>query len=94
MSTYTQIASKIIKEQETLMGSVAWSEASKVLGLTVDEVTSNVSIEAGQNESSVIDGLVQRYENLFGLAAKKVCKESVVALLADLPENQVPVSLQ
>ena len=35
MSIYDQIALKIIREQELLIGPVAWLQAAKVKGLTI-----------------------------------------------------------
>jgi hypothetical protein len=95
MNIYDQIAARIIREQELLMGPVAWSEASKVQGLKIiDKSSGSVEIEKGSNESAVLDKLVDRFGNLFGRAGREVCKEAVSALVADLPPAQVPVSLK
>ncbi len=95
MTTYDQIAAKIIKEQELLMGPVAWLEAEKVGGLkVVDRKTGAVSIVDASNNLGVIDSLVNRYGTLFGRAAKEVCKESVINLVSDLSPSEVPASLR
>ena len=95
MTTYEQIATKIIKEQEQLMGSVAWMEAAKVPGLKIiDQKTSNLSIETTSDARTVIDNLISKYRNLFGEAARQVCREAVTALVADLSPAEVPSSLQ
>lgn len=94
MVTLDQIASKIIKEQELLMGPVAWDEAGKVSGLhIVDKMAGNVTID-GSDGKIVIDSLVNQYGNLFGRAAREVCKEAVIALVADLSPSEIPNSLK
>ena len=94
MTIYDQIALRIIKEQELLMGPVAWQQASKVIGLKIiDSKKGVISIEADDG-SVVINSLVSRFENLFGPAGREVCKEAVSALVADMQPTQVPVSLK
>jgi hypothetical protein len=95
MSKYDVIATKIIKEQESLMGPVAWYEAGKVKGLKiVDQNVGTVAIDDSANSMSVVDDLVTQYDNLFGRAAREVCKEAVTALVADLQPSEVPSSLK
>jgi len=95
MTIYDQIASKIIKEQELLMGPVAWYEAKKVAGLQLlDMKKGNVSIEEDKDGSVVVDDLVGRFETLFGRAGREVCKEAVSSLIADLQASKVPSRLQ
>lgn len=94
MDTYEQIIIKIIKEQEQLMGPVAWYEAGKVNGLKIlDEKTASISIETN-NSQNVVDGLVTQYGKLFGRAAVEVCKDAVRALVAELPSTAIPSSLK
>ncbi len=91
---FNQIAVRIIKEQEQIIGPIAWEEAEKVAGLRVaDRKNGEVSIE-GTDGKLVIDGLVSQYEHFFGRAAQEVCKAAVSSLLADLPAGEVPSSLQ
>jgi hypothetical protein len=95
MNTYDEIAIKIIKEQELLMGPVAWSEAGKVKGLhIVNQKKGTVSIDQGLDNRTVVDNLVNQYGSLFGRAAREVCKEAVAVLIADLPPSDVPLSLK
>lgn len=95
MTIYEQIALKIIKEQELLMGPVAWDQASKVRGLRImDSKNGLVSIEEGHDSVLIINNLVDRFGNLFGRAGREVCKEAVSALVADLQPTLVPVSLR
>ncbi len=87
------MAIKIIKEQELLIGPVAWNQASKVSGLRIIADKQSVEIEGG-HESIVIDNLVDRFEKLFGRAGREVCKEAVSALIADLKPAEIPSSLK
>jgi hypothetical protein len=94
MSIYDQIAIKIIKEQELLMGPVAWDQASKVSGLKIADKQKGSVLVQENDGIAVIDKLVDRFENLFGRAGREVCKEAVGALVADLDPSQVPTSLK
>ena len=95
MTTYDQIATKIIKEQEQLMGPVAWYEAAKVAGLNIiDKKTGDVSIGENSDNLAVIDDLVNKYGGLFGRAAREVCREATISLIADLSPAEVPSSLR
>lgn len=92
---YEKIASKIIKEQELVMGSVAWQEALKVAGLTiVDQKSGEIHIDKYDEARTVVDDLVGRYESLFGRAARQVCIEAVGGLVAELSQTEVPETLQ
>lgn len=90
-TTFDQIATRIIKEQELIIGPLAWIEAAKVSGIHVADKNSGVSMEGDQK--SVIDHLVSQYERLFGRASKEVCREAAAPLLAGLPQAEIPVSL-
>jgi hypothetical protein len=95
MSKYDQIATKIIKEQESLMGPVAWYEAGKVKGLhIVDQTSGAVTIDDGPDSRLVVDELVSQYGKLFGRAAQEVCKDAVTALIAELSPADVPSTLK
>lgn len=94
MANFNEIARRIIEEQATVIGPLAWNEAGKVQGLTI------VSRESGQveinasDQSEVINKLVAQYERLFGQASHEVCRDSVASLLALMPVNEVPASLR
>jgi hypothetical protein len=95
MSKYDQIATKIIKEQEALMGPVAWYEARKVKGLNIiDQDSGSVTIADNIDSRAVVDDLVSQYGNLFGRAAQEVCREAVSALVAELSPAEVPSTLK
>lgn len=93
MTTIDQIATKIIKEQELIIGPLAWDEARKVIGIhVINPSTGELTIDNG-NEKQVVDNLVSQYEHLFGRASREVCKEAVASMIADLPKEDVPSSL-
>lgn len=92
MSIYDQFATNIIKEQETIMGPVAWEQASKVTGLRVDIQSHTVNIEG--NSKEVLEKLVAQYEHLFGPASREVCRDAVRPLLAQVPPDEVPTVLK
>lgn len=93
MSIFEQITVKIIKEQALVIGPLAWLEASKVQGLKIIN-ESKGEVTLSDDNKSVVDRLVSRYENIFGQASREVCKEAVATLVADLPPSEVPSSLQ
>ena len=92
MSTLDAIVEKIIKEQELVIGPLAWSEAGKVQGLRVDVQKGEVAISNGDPKTAV-DRLVAQYERLFGRASQEVCKEAAASIIATMPRTDVPVSL-
>ena len=94
MTTLDQIALKIIKEQELIIGPLAWREAGKVRGIhIIDSKYNSITIENGNN-ASVIDKLVSQYERLFGRASREVCREAAAPFLANLAPAEIPLSLQ
>lgn len=95
MSIFQQITIRIIKEQELIIGPVAWSEAKKVSGLhVVDQKQGEVTIDDGGQEKGIIDQLVARYERLFGRASHEVCREAVSGIIVNLKPEEVPASLR
>jgi hypothetical protein len=94
MSILEQIATKIIKEQELIIGPLAWIQAGKVAGIHIaDQKSGALSIES-TNAPSVIDQLVGQYERLFGRASREVCKEAAAGLIPGLQINEIPSSLR
>ena len=92
MDIFSKIALKIIKEQELIIGPLAWIEAKKVSGLNVADATQEVTLEGDKKQ--MIDGLVARFDKLFGRAAHEVSREAVAGLLADLTPTDIPLSLK
>ena len=94
MGIFEKIVVKIIKEQELIIGPLAWSEASKVSGIAVlDKNTMQVSISSPDPKEAV-DQLVNQYQRLFGRASKEVCKDAVASIIADLAPADIPLSLR
>ena len=92
LSQFPQIVIRIIKEQELIIGPLAWSEAQKVSGIMIDQSHNAVSF-AG-NEKETVNDLVAQYERLFGRASHEVCKEAVQDLLAEMSPEEIPSSLK
>ncbi len=93
LSIFDQISIRIIKEQELVIGPVAWEEAKKVSGFhVVDQDKGEVTFDGDPKE--VLNRLVAQYSRLFGQVSKEVCKEAVQDLIAELPQTDVPDSLK
>ena len=94
MHDLQQLVVKIIREQELVIGPLAWNEAGKVQGLRI------VSKETAQIEfvesdrGRVIDRLVAQYERLFGRASHEVCREAAASLVAHMAPAEIPSSLR
>lgn len=87
MSVGGEIALRIIKEQELVIGPLAWREAKKVLGISVSK-NKEVAIQGKTKE--VLASLVERYEQLFGPASRQVCRDAIRSLLPTLPTKDIP----
>ncbi|OHB09953.1 MAG: hypothetical protein A3G05_01375 [Candidatus Zambryskibacteria bacterium RIFCSPLOWO2_12_FULL_45_14] len=95
MTILDQIAGKIIKEQELIIGPLAWEEAGHVIGLhAVDKKTWEVSIEESIDKRTVIDKLVAQYDRLFGRASREVSREAAAPFLTGLAPTEIPSSLK
>ena len=93
-SIFNQIAYRIIREQELVIGPLAWHEARKVQGVQViDSKKGEVDLKNGAPKL-VVDRLVGQYDRLFGRASHEVSREAVADLIAELPPAEVPRSLQ
>ncbi len=94
MTKFDQIATKIIREQELVVGPIAWDQADMVNGLQIiDKNTGEVSLDE-IDAINVVDRLVKQYESLFGRASREFCKDAVLGLLAELPPSEVPSTLR
>ncbi len=93
MDIFEQIVKNIIKEQERIIGPLAWDEARKVQGIKiVSQFTGEIAIDNG-DERDVVNSLVSRYERLFGRASHEVCKQAVAQLILTMPRSSIPSSL-
>lgn len=91
---HQKIVLRIIREQELVIGPLAWDEAKKVEGISVtDHIDAQITAE-GSASKTVIDHLVDQYKKIFGKASEEVCKEAVRDLVAELPADDVPSSLK
>lgn len=94
MSKFDQIASRIIKEQELIVGPLAWSEARKVSGISVSDNSNEGVVVQNGDPRMVIDALVSQYQNLFGKASYMVCREAVRDLVVEMQDEEIPSSLK
>lgn len=85
---------RIIREQELVIGPLAWIEAAKVVGLTVIDKRAGTVLLTDPDQASVINRLVAQYEKLFGRASHEVSKDAVKSLLANIPLEEIPTSLR
>lgn len=85
MNNISLIASKIIKDQETIIGPVAIEQARKVQGLEVKNLD-DINIKG--DAKVVIGNLVNQYVKLFGRASIEVCKESIREI-SPKPSNEL-----
>ena len=91
---FPQIAIRIIKEQELVIGPLAWDEARKVEGLRiVDEKRGEITI-SDVDPKNIIDKLVAQYERIFGKASHEVCRESVQDIISTMSAEEIPLSLK
>lgn len=92
-TTLDKISVRIIREQELIIGPIAWDEARKVDGLKIiDQKNGEVNLEGDAKQ--VLNNLVAQYARLFGRASNEVCKEVSKDLLSELPADEVPSSLK
>ena len=92
MSILQTLAIRIIEEQELIIGPIAWDEAKKVQGMTVEY--SKRAVTLLQDEPAVLDKLVAQYERLFGRASLEVCKEAVRDIISEVPQDKLPATLR
>jgi hypothetical protein len=83
---YLLFVQAIIKQQESIIGPLAWSEAKKVSGLNV----TNDKIAISGNGKTVLESLVNQYETLFGQASVEVCKDAVKRFLPQVDKQAIP----
>jgi len=88
MDIFAQIAEKIIREQEGIIGPVALEQARKVAGLIINWEKHEVKLEGDKKE--IVEKLVEQYEYLFGQASVEVCKDAVKSIISQVPKDQVP----
>jgi hypothetical protein len=87
MDIYAQVISKIIKEQQSIIGPIALDQARKIAGLEVNSVD---DIKIIGNSKDVLTKLVGEYKDLFGQASVEVCKEAFEQFSDKIPATDVP----
>lgn len=92
MSIENQLVEHIIKQQELIIGPMAWEEAGKVAGLRTDAVNRQAVVEGDPRE--VLEKLVAQYERLFGQASREVCRDAVRPLLSQISQDKIPTILR
>lgn len=92
MEVYSEIAVKIIRSQEEIIGPVAIEQASHINNMIVDWENKAVTIQ--KNGSAAIDELIENYKSLFGQISVEVSKEAVGSLISKLPANGIPENLR
>lgn len=91
-TVFDQIALKIIKSQEMIIGPVAIEQAQRVPHLKVNWEAKEVNIEG--DEPAVINALIEVYRDLFGQISVEVSKEAAAPLMAQLSSGELPEALK
>lgn len=89
MDPYVEAVSRIIKEQQLIIGPIALDQAKKVAGL---QISGADDVKITGNKKEVLTNLVDQYAKLFGKASVEVCKEAFASMSskiapADTPDN-------
>lgn len=92
MDVYAQIAVKIIKAQEAIIGPVAVEQAQQIRSLQINWPQQKISING--NKSAAINQLVKKYQDLFGQISVEVSKEAAASLIGQLRQDQLPEALK
>lgn len=88
MDPFEQIVSNIIKAQENIIGPLAIEQAQKVPGLIIG--SDNKDIKFNGNQTNIVEGLVEKYRDLFGTTSVEVCKDAARTVIPKLPKEKVP----
>ncbi len=89
---YEQAATKIIKQQQGIIGPLAIEQARRVAGISVDSHSHEVSLTG--DKSAILQHLVEQYRKLFGQTSVEVCKDAIRPLLSKLPSQEIPALLK
>lgn len=82
-----EAVSRIIKEQQSIIGPIAIDQAKKVAGLEVSGVD---DVKITGNKKTVLENLVNQYAKLFGRASIEVCKEAFSSVSDKISPTEVP----
>jgi len=87
MNPLANAVSKIVKEQQSIIGPLAISQANKVPGI---KMTSPDDVQVTGNGKMVLEGLVNQYAKIFGQASIQVCKEAFQSVSSKIPPTDIP----
>ncbi len=87
MDPYAQAASRIIKQQQAIIGPIALDQAKHVAGI---EFTNVDEVKITGKGKDVLTNLVNQYAKIFGKASIEVCKEAFASVADKIPANEVP----
>lgn len=87
MDPYAEAVSRIIKEQQSIIGPIAIDQAKKVVGLEIGGVD---DIKVVGNKKEILGNLVNQYAKLFGQASVEICKEAFSPISDKIPSSEVP----
>ncbi len=87
MDPYATAISKIIKEQQAIIGPIALDQAKKITGLEVSGID---DVKITGNKKEVLGDLVNQYAKLFGKASIEVCKEAFSQVSDKIPITEIP----
>lgn len=90
MNSYEEAVDRIIKEQQLIIGPLAFSQASKVNGITINGETVTLT----GNGKEILNNLVNRYSEFFGQASIEVCKDAVREITSKMTPDEIPDSLK
>ncbi len=87
MDPYVEAVSRIIKEQQSIIGPIALDQAKKVAGLQIGGAD---DIKIIGNKKEVLSGLVGQYAKIFGQTSIEVCKEAFSPVSSKIPSIDTP----
>ncbi len=87
MDPYVLAVSRIIKEQQSIIGPIALDQAKKVAGLEFSGVD---DVKITGNKKEVLTNLVNQFAKLFGQASVEVCKEAFSQVSDKINPLEVP----
>ena len=88
MNTLGEILIRIIKEQELIVGPLAWGEARKVAGLSVDQAHNSVSLSGDEKE--VVNRFISTFTSVSMKAAERFEHLTIQFLSPKTDRNENP----
>lgn len=92
MTPADTVATAIIRAQAAIIGSIAWRQAAKVAGVSINQEFQIAHVSS--DTKTVLTNLINRYEHLFGHAATSVSREGAGPHVASLLEEEIPSGLK